>query len=88
MNALQLKQRIHEYIDQADERFLRLVHSMVESEEFEKDLFSTSKDDIVTRTKKSMESRITSYNVCYTKLLRLLIYKIGKVPIHKLKRTD
>jgi len=56
MNALQLKQRIHEYIDQADERFLRLVHSMVESEEFEKDLFSTSKDDIVTRTKKSMES--------------------------------
>jgi hypothetical protein len=56
MNTLQIKQRIHEFIDHADERFLRLVFSMVESEEAENELFSTSDDEMITRTKKSLES--------------------------------
>lgn len=32
MNTQKIKEEIHSFINYADERFLRLVHSMVESE--------------------------------------------------------
>jgi hypothetical protein len=56
MNTVLIKQKIHEFIDHADERFLRLVHSMVESEEVEKGLFSTSDDEMIERAKESLKS--------------------------------
>lgn len=56
MNALQIKQRIHDFIDQADERFLRLVYSMVESEESEKSFFNVSDDEMIKRARKSMKT--------------------------------
>jgi len=56
MNTVQIKQRIHEFIDEADERFLRLVYSMVESEDTENEFFIRSDDEMVKRAKKSMES--------------------------------
>jgi hypothetical protein len=56
MDTLQIKQKIHDFIDHADERFLRLVHSMVESEEDENKFFSTTGDEMTKRAKKSLKS--------------------------------
>jgi len=56
MDTIQIKQKIHDFIEHADERFLRLVFSMVESEEAEKDLFSTSDEEMIKRAKKSLKS--------------------------------
>jgi hypothetical protein len=56
MNTTQVKQKIHAFIDNADDRFLRLVYSMIESEESEKDFFSTTDEEMITRAKKSMKS--------------------------------
>ena len=56
MNTMQIKQRIHDFIEQADERFLRLVYSMVESEKTGKDLFATTDDEMIKRAKKSLKS--------------------------------
>ena len=32
MNNTQIKQKIHEYVDQADDRFLTLIHGMIEAD--------------------------------------------------------
>lgn len=56
MNTIQIKERIHDFIDHADERFLRLVYSMVESEDAESEFFSGSDDEMIKRAKKSMQS--------------------------------
>ena len=58
MNTNTIKKKIHDYIDQADERFLRLVYSMVESEEGSpgKDLFATTTEDMFNRAKASLSS--------------------------------
>ncbi|KYG80196.1 hypothetical protein EV198_3762 [Roseivirga ehrenbergii] len=32
MNSIQIKQRIHDYIDQANERFLMLVNEMIDAD--------------------------------------------------------
>jgi len=56
MNTIQIKQRIHDFIDNADDRFLRLVYSMVESEDAESQFFSGSDDQMIKRAKKSMQS--------------------------------
>lgn len=54
MNTALIKKRIHEYIDYADERFLRLVYSMVESEHTETSFFNVSDEEMVERAKKSL----------------------------------
>jgi len=58
MNTNTIKKKIHEYVDQADERFLRLVYSMVKSEEgsSETDFFSTTTEEMVNRAKASLSS--------------------------------
>ena len=56
VNTAQIKQSIHEYIDNADERFLRLVYSIVESEDAESSFFSVVDDEMVKRAKKSLQS--------------------------------
>ena len=56
MNKTQVKQKIHDFIDNADDRFLRLVYSMIESEESEKNFFSTTDEEMITRAEKSMKS--------------------------------
>lgn len=56
MNTVQIKQKIHDYIDHADERFLRLVFSMVESEEAENELFSAPNEEMIKRAKESLKS--------------------------------
>jgi hypothetical protein len=56
MNTVQIKQRIHEFIDEADERFLRLVYSMVESEDAESEFFAKSDNEMIKRAKISIES--------------------------------
>jgi hypothetical protein len=56
MNTAQIKKRIHEYIDYADERFLRLVYSMVESEHAETSFFTVPEEEMVKRAKKSLQS--------------------------------
>ncbi len=56
MNARQIKDEIHDYLNHADERFLRLVYSMVESERTEKEFFTSSDDEMVERAKKSLQS--------------------------------
>ena len=56
MNAKQIKEEIHNFINHADERFLRLVYSMVESEKTETDFFNTTTDEMMERAKKSLES--------------------------------
>ncbi len=56
MNARQLKDEIHDFINHADERFLRLVYSMVESERTEKGFFTTSNEEMIDRAKKSLQS--------------------------------
>ncbi len=32
MDNVEIRQRIHEYVDQADDRFLTLVHGMIEAD--------------------------------------------------------
>jgi polyhydroxyalkanoate synthesis regulator phasin len=56
MNARQIKEEIHSFINHADERFLRLVYSMVESEKLEKEFFDTTNDEMITRAQKSLKS--------------------------------
>jgi len=56
MNALQIKEEIHNFINHADERFLRLMYSMIESERSEKDFYNATNDEMMTRAKKSLKS--------------------------------
>lgn len=56
MDARQIKDEIHDFINHADERFLRLVYSMVESERTEKEFFNSSDDEMVERAEKSLQS--------------------------------
>ncbi len=52
MNTHQLKEEIFEFINHADERFLRLVYSMVESERSETGFFNVTNDEMMERAKK------------------------------------
>lgn len=54
MNAIQIKEEIHDFIDHADERFLRLVYSMIESEKAEKGIFITTNEEMINRAEKSL----------------------------------
>jgi len=56
MEANQIKQEIHDFTNHADERFLRLVHSMIESEKTENSFFDTSIDAMTERAKQSLKS--------------------------------
>lgn len=58
MGITDIRNEIHKYIDHADDRFLRLVYSMVENEQIEKGdhLFSNSTEDMIKRTNASMLS--------------------------------
>jgi hypothetical protein len=56
MESNQIKQEIFDYINHADERFLRLIYSMVESEKTENDFFNTTIEAMSDRAKKSLES--------------------------------
>lgn len=58
MRTTDIRKEIHEYIDRADERFLRLVYSMVETEKKEAgpDLFSATDEDMIKRAEASLSS--------------------------------
>jgi hypothetical protein len=58
MGIAEIRKEIHDYIDHADDRFLRLVYSMVENEQIEAgtNLFSATTEDMVKRAKASMLS--------------------------------
>ncbi len=56
MEVRQIKEEIHSFINHADERFLRLVYSMVESERSENGFFNTTDDAMMERAKKSLKS--------------------------------
>ena len=56
MKVSHIKQEIHDFINNADERFLRLIYSMVESEKIENDFFSTTTGEMTERPKKSLKS--------------------------------
>ncbi|MBN2215175.1 MAG: hypothetical protein JW723_13120 [Bacteroidales bacterium] len=58
MNTVAIRKKIHEYIDHADERSLRLVYSMVRSEEgkTETDFYSTTTEEMITRANSSLKS--------------------------------
>jgi hypothetical protein len=58
MGISEIKKEIHDYIDHADDRFLRLVYSMVESEQIEagSDFFSSTSEDMVKRAEASLTS--------------------------------
>lgn len=58
MGTTQIRKEIHDYIDHADDRFLRFVYSMVENEQIESgsNLFSASPRNIVERAKASLLS--------------------------------
>ncbi|MFW6351722.1 MAG: hypothetical protein ACOC2E_05000 [Bacteroidota bacterium] len=56
MDSQQIKEEIHNFINHADERFLRLVYSMIESERSEKDFYKTTDDEMMARAKKSLQS--------------------------------
>jgi hypothetical protein len=55
MNAQQLKEEINSFIDHADERFLRLVYSMVESERSEAGFFNSANDEMLDRARRSVK---------------------------------
>jgi len=58
MGTIDIRKEIHDYIDHADDRFLRLVYSMVENEQIEagSNLFSATADDMKKRAKASLLS--------------------------------
>jgi len=58
MRAIDIRKEIHEYIDRADDRFLRLIYSMVENEKIEagSDLFSSTDEDMLKRAEASLSS--------------------------------
>lgn len=60
MDATRVKQKIHEYVDRADDRFLNLVHSMIEADEisiigYRPDGTPISKENLVARTRISAQ---------------------------------
>lgn len=56
MEANQIKREIYDYINHADERFLRLIYSMVESEKTENSFFNTTIEAMTERAIKSLKS--------------------------------
>jgi hypothetical protein len=58
MGISDIKKEIHDYIDHADDRFLRLIYSMVEHEQIEAgtNFFSNSADEMEKRNKASLKS--------------------------------
>jgi hypothetical protein len=58
MGTTDIRKEIHDYIDHADDRFLRLVYSMVENEQIEagSNLFSTTAEDMTKRAKAALLS--------------------------------
>ena len=58
MGIPDIKKEIHDYIDHADDRFLRLVYSMVENEQIEAgvNLFADTTEDMIERAKASLSS--------------------------------
>jgi len=56
MNTHQLKEEIVDFINHADERFIRLVYSMVESERSEAGFFNGTNNEMIERAKKSLKS--------------------------------
>lgn len=59
MKTTELRKEITDYINQADERFLRLVYSMVESEMSEDAIFNSTDTDMRKRAETSLHSAET-----------------------------
>jgi len=60
MDAIRVRQKIHEYVDRADSRFLNLVHSMIEADEtnivgYQPDGTPISKENLKTRARISAQ---------------------------------
>jgi len=58
MGIPDIKKEIHDYIDHADDRFLRFVYSMVENEQIEagSNFFSGTSDEMIKRAGASLSS--------------------------------
>ena len=54
MNSIQIRQRIHEYVDRADERFLTLVNEMIDADK-EQDWW----DDLNPNLQNSIDKALT-----------------------------
>lgn len=56
METEQIKQEIQDFISHADEHFLRLIYSMVESEKSETDFYNTTVTEMQERATQSLDS--------------------------------
>ena len=56
MNTQQQKEEIYDFIDHADDKFIRLIYSMVESERSQAGFLNVSHDEMMERAKKSIKS--------------------------------
>lgn len=58
MDVEEIKKKIHEYVDIADEHFLRLVHGLVENEQIKSatDSFSSVTEEVVNKTKETLST--------------------------------
>jgi len=58
MDTEEIKKKIHEYVDIADEHFLRLVHGLIENEQFKSasDSFSAATEDVVNKAKETLST--------------------------------
>lgn len=53
MNSIQIRQRIHEYVDRADERFLTLVNGMIDADK-EQDWWDDLNPNLQTSINKAL----------------------------------
>ncbi len=48
-NSLEIKKRIHDFIDHADARILRIIHAIITSEETENETLTVEHKDILNQ---------------------------------------
>lgn len=71
MNISAVKERIHDYINHADERFLNLVYALIQAD-MREEVYNLSDEEI-----KHLEERLANYEATRTSYLLGMRWKSG-----------
>lgn len=62
MNTTHLREELHQYINQADDRFIQLVYAMVQADKQEQELLTQAeKEELARRMKQHKNGQSKSY---------------------------
>ena len=62
MDTIKIKEELHQYINQADDRFIQLVYAMVQADKREQELLSKQEiEELERRLERHKSGQSTSY---------------------------